>query len=33
MPVEFGLESMSVFIAWTQSVLFHVVRSEGECAV
>ncbi len=33
MPVEFGLESMNMFIDWNRSGPFEVIRGEGECAV
>jgi sulfite reductase beta subunit-like hemoprotein len=33
LPVEFSLESMNMFVDWTKSVPFEVVRGEGECAV
>jgi sulfite reductase (ferredoxin) len=33
MPVEFGLETMSMFIDWNRSAPFEVIRGEGECAV
>jgi hypothetical protein len=33
MPVEFGLETMTMFIDWNKDVPFQVVRGEGECAV
>ncbi len=33
MPAEFNLENMNLFIDWTKSVPFEVVRGEGECAV
>jgi sulfite reductase beta subunit-like hemoprotein len=33
MPVEFGVETMNMFMDWTKSVPFEVVRGEGECAV
>jgi len=33
LPVEFGLETMSMFIDWNRSAPFEVVRGEGECAV
>jgi sulfite reductase beta subunit-like hemoprotein len=33
MPAEFSLENMSLFMDWTKSVPFEVVRGEGECAV
>ncbi|WP_205696613.1 nitrite/sulfite reductase [Conexibacter sp. SYSU D00693] len=33
MPVEFGLESMNMFIDWNRKVPFEVIRGEGECAV
>ncbi|HVP03753.1 MAG TPA: hypothetical protein VMT10_14380, partial [Solirubrobacteraceae bacterium] len=33
MPVEFGLETMSMFIDWNRSGPFEVIRGEGECAV
>jgi sulfite reductase (ferredoxin) len=33
MPVEFGLESMNMFIDWSRNVPFQVIRGEGECAV
>ena len=33
MPAEFNLENMSLFMDWTKSVPFEVIRGEGECAV
>jgi sulfite reductase (ferredoxin) len=33
LPVEFGLESMGMFMDWGKKVPFQVVRGEGECAV
>jgi sulfite reductase (ferredoxin) len=33
MPVEFSLENMNMFIDWTKSAPFEVIRGEGECAV
>jgi sulfite reductase beta subunit-like hemoprotein len=33
MPVDFGLETMSMFIDWNRDVPFQVIRGEGECAV
>jgi sulfite reductase (ferredoxin) len=33
MPVEFGLETMNMFMDWSKKVPFQVVRGEGECAV
>ncbi len=33
LPVQFSLETMNVFIDWTKSVPFEVIRGEGECAV
>ena len=33
MPVEFGLETMQMFIDWERSAPFEVIRGEGECAV
>lgn len=33
MPVEFGLDTMSMFIDWNRSAPFQVIRGEGECAV
>jgi len=33
MPVEFGLETMSMFMDWNRNQPFQVVRGEGECAV
>jgi sulfite reductase (ferredoxin) len=33
MPVEFSLETMSMFIDWNRSGPFEVIRGEGECAV
>lgn len=33
LPVEFGLESMNMFIDWNRDVPFQVIRGEGECAV
>ena len=33
MPVEFGLDTMNMFMDWNKNVPFQVVRGEGECAV
>ncbi len=33
MPVEFSLETMSMFIDWSKNAPFVVQRGEGECAV
>jgi sulfite reductase beta subunit-like hemoprotein len=33
MPVEFGLETMQIFIDWDRGAPFEVIRGEGECAV
>jgi len=33
MPAEFTLENMNLFIDWTKSAPFEVIRGEGECAV
>ncbi len=33
MPVDFGLETMSMFIDWNRSGPFEVIRGEGECAI
>ncbi|HET6447754.1 MAG TPA: nitrite/sulfite reductase [Conexibacter sp.] len=33
MPAEFTLENMNLFMDWTKSVPFEVIRGEGECAV
>ncbi len=33
LPVEFGLESMNMFIDWSRNVPFQVIRGEGECAI
>ena len=33
MPAEFNLENMNLFMDWTKSVPFEVIRGEGECAV
>jgi sulfite reductase beta subunit-like hemoprotein len=33
MPVEFGIESMNMFIDWQRSSKYEVQRGEGECAV
>jgi sulfite reductase beta subunit-like hemoprotein len=33
LPVEFGIESMNMFIDWNRNVPFEVIRGEGECAV
>jgi sulfite reductase beta subunit-like hemoprotein len=33
MPVEFGLETMNMFIDWNRNGPFEVIRGEGECAV
>lgn len=33
MPVEFGIETMNMFIDWQRSSKYEVQRGEGECAV
>jgi sulfite reductase beta subunit-like hemoprotein len=33
MPVEFGLETMNVFLDWDRNQPFQVIRGEGECAI
>jgi sulfite reductase (ferredoxin) len=33
LPVEFGLDSMNMFIDWSRNVPFQVIRGEGECAI
>ena len=33
MPVDFGIETMNMFIDWNRNVPFEVIRGEGECAV
>ncbi|HXE44338.1 MAG TPA: nitrite/sulfite reductase [Conexibacter sp.] len=33
LPAEFNLENMNLFMDWTKSVPFEVIRGEGECAV
>jgi sulfite reductase beta subunit-like hemoprotein len=33
LPVEFGLETMNMFLDWDRDVPFQVIRGEGECAV
>lgn len=33
LPVEFGLETMNMFLDWDRSQPFQVIRGEGECAV
>jgi sulfite reductase beta subunit-like hemoprotein len=33
LPVEFGLETMNMFVDWNRSGPFEVIRGEGECAV
>jgi sulfite reductase beta subunit-like hemoprotein len=33
LPVEFGLDTMNMFLDWDRSVPFQVIRGEGECAV
>jgi sulfite reductase (ferredoxin) len=33
LPVDFGLETMNMFIDWNRDVPFQVIRGEGECAV
>lgn len=33
MPVEFGIESMNMFIDWQRSTKYEVQRGEGECAI
>ncbi|MDQ6817694.1 MAG: nitrite/sulfite reductase [Actinomycetota bacterium] len=33
MPIEFNLQNMSLFVDWSRSGPFEVVRGEGECAV
>jgi sulfite reductase beta subunit-like hemoprotein len=33
MPIDFGLETMNMFMDWSRNQPFQVVRGEGECAV
>jgi sulfite reductase beta subunit-like hemoprotein len=33
MPVEFGLDTMNMFMDWQRNQPFQVIRGEGECAV
>jgi sulfite reductase beta subunit-like hemoprotein len=33
LPVEFGLDTMNMFLDWDRNVPFQVIRGEGECAV
>jgi hypothetical protein len=33
MPVEFGLETMNMFMDWDRNQPYVVARGEGECAV
>jgi sulfite reductase beta subunit-like hemoprotein len=33
LPVDFGLQTMNMFIDWNRDVPFQVIRGEGECAV
>lgn len=33
LPVEFGIQTMSMFIDWNRSGPFEVIRGEGECAI
>ena len=33
LPVEFGLETMNMFLDWDRNQPFQVIRGEGECAV
>jgi sulfite reductase beta subunit-like hemoprotein len=33
MPVEFGLDTMNMFLDWDRNQPFQVIRGEGECAV
>jgi len=33
LPVEFGLETMNMFLDWDRSQPFKVIRGEGECAI
>jgi sulfite reductase (ferredoxin) len=33
MPIEFGLDTMNMFIDWSKDAPFQVIRGEGECAV
>lgn len=33
MPVDFGIETMNMFIDWNRNVPFEVIRGEGECAM
>ena len=33
MPVDFGLDTMNMFIDWNRQEPFQVIRGEGECAI
>jgi sulfite reductase beta subunit-like hemoprotein len=33
LPVEFGLDTMNMFLDWDRNVPFQVIRGEGECAI
>jgi sulfite reductase beta subunit-like hemoprotein len=33
LPVEFGIQTMNMFIDWNRSGPFEVIRGEGECAI
>ncbi len=33
MPAEFNLQNMNLFIDWSRTVPFQVIRGEGECAI
>ena len=33
LPVEFGLETMNMFLDWDRNQPFQVIRGEGECAI
>jgi hypothetical protein len=33
MPVEFGLDTMNMFMDWDRNQPYEVQRGEGECAV
>jgi sulfite reductase beta subunit-like hemoprotein len=33
MPIEFGLDTMNMFMDWSRNVPYEVIRGEGECAV
>ena len=33
MPVEFGLDTMNMFLDWDRNQPFQVIRGEGECAI